>query len=186
MITPPKRRWHTIPSLDDKGEIPLTPEAHARMKERLARLKTQIPSLAAEAGEAAAQGDRSENDAYKEAKGLLRRAQRQILTLEDQLKRVVEISSGSGKDGLVRLGSTVKLELTNGKDKNTGRGRKKNDDSSRKMVFRIVGPFETDPTSGRISNKSPLGAALLGHAEGDVVTVRAANGTIHYHIIAIH
>lgn len=175
MITPPRRRWHRIHSLDDQGDIPLTPEAHARMKEKLIKLKKQIPSLAAEAGEAAAQGDRSENDAYKEAKGLLRRTQRQILTLEDQLKRVIEIPSGSDKGGTIRLGSTVKIKPSDG----TGK------DAAKAVVFRIVGPFETDPSSGRISNKSPLGAALLGHAEGDIVAVRTANGTIHYRIIDI-
>ena len=185
MITPPKRRWHKIPSLDDKGEIPLTPEAHERMKERLAKLKAQIPALAAEAGEAAAQGDRSENDGYKEAKGLLRRTQRQIFTLEDQLKRVVEISSGSGRDGTIKLGSTVKLESANGDDKSAAERRKKAVGASKAVVFRIVGPFETDPSSGRISHKSPLGAALIGHAEGDVVTVRTARGTIRYRVIAV-
>lgn len=178
MITPPKRRWHKVHTLDDQGQIPLTPEAHARMKARLTKLKAQLPELAAEAGETAALGDRSDNAAYKEAKSLLRRAQRQIFTLEDQLKRVIEIRK-SARSGRVELGSIVTLE-SYGSGADDGGGAKK------AVVFRIVGPFETDPAAGRISHKSPLGAALIGCAEGDIVHVHTAHGEIRYRVIRIH
>jgi transcription elongation GreA/GreB family factor len=172
MITPPKRRYHAAKSIDDQGPIPLTPDAHARMKARLARLKKQIPALAAEAGEAAAQGDRSDNAGYKEAKGLLRRATRQILTLEDQLKRVIEIAPGAGADGTVRIGSTVALETID-------------DGITKKVTYEILGPFETDPAAGRISYKSPLGAALMGKSNGEIVRIAAAGKAKEYKIISV-
>jgi transcription elongation GreA/GreB family factor len=170
MLTPPKRRWQKIASLDDNGPIPLTPQAHARLKERLIKIKASIPALAAEAGRTADYGDRSDNAEYKEAKSLLRRANGNVLRIEDQLKRVVEI--GDGGDNTVQLGSTVVLEYINGV-------------SAKKMTFRILGPYETDPGAGRISHKSPLGAALMGHKKSDVVTIKTELGTREYRIMEI-
>ncbi len=176
MLTPPRRRWHKVASLDDHGPIPLTKEAHARMKARLARIKARLPALAAEAGETAALGDRSDNAAYKEAKSLLRRAQRQVFTLEDQLTRVVEISPGTDERGAVRLGSTVVVASSP-----AGAGPA----TEQRSTYVIVGPFETDPASGRISHKSPLGSALIGKTTGDAVTVSTARGPRHYRIIEV-
>ena len=178
MITPPKRRWYKVQSLDDQGSIPLTPEAHERMKARLARVRSQLPALAAEAGEAAALGDRSDNAAYKEAKSLLRRAQRQALMLEDQLKRVVEIGSGPGGSGVVQLGTTVALQPLGGEDGRVAAEK-------RAVTFRIVGPFETNPARGLISHKSPLGDALIGHSKGDTVSVPTSRGIQRYRILAV-
>lgn len=173
MLTPPKRRWQKIASLDDNGPVPLTPQAHARLKERLARIKASIPTLAAEAGRTADYGDRSDNAEYKEAKSLLRRANSNVLRIEDQLKRVVEIGEGNSADstGIIQLGSTVVLELTSS--------------SSKKMTFRILGPYETDPGAGRISHKSPLGAALIGHKKGDLIAIKTELGTREYRILEI-
>ncbi len=146
------------------------------MKARLARIKAQIPALAEEAGETAALGDRSDNAAYKEAKSLLRRAQRQVIALEDQLTRIVEISPGTDAHGAVRLGSTVTVALSPVEgDPHKGAS----------STYVIVGPFETDPLSGRISHKSPLGAALIGKTAGDTITVPTARGVRRYTIIAV-
>ena len=49
----------------------------------------------------------------------------------------------------------------------------------------MVGPTEADPIHGRISNESPLGIALLGHAVGDKVSVRAPAGEIHFKVLEI-
>jgi transcription elongation GreA/GreB family factor len=174
MLTPPKRRWQKIASLDDNGPVPLTPQAHARLKERLIRIKASIPALAAEAGRTADYGDRSDNAEYKEAKSLLRRANGNVLRIEDQLKRVVEIGTGDGAGsmGAVELGSTIVIECISGAP-------------AKKMTFRILGPYETDPGAGRISHKSPLGAALMGHKKNDVVTIKTDLGTREYRILEI-
>jgi transcription elongation GreA/GreB family factor len=178
MLTPPKRRFHKIPTLDDHGPIPLTPEAHARMKARLARRTRELPALAQEAAETAALGDRSDNAAYQAAKSALRRAQREIFMLEDQLKRVVEIGAGPGADGRVALGSTVIIEPIDGASDGAAHAHAR-------RTYRIVGPFETNPSQGNISHKSPLGAALLGHAQGEIVSLKTAEGTRMYRIIAV-
>src|SRR3989338_5383221 len=95
----------------DDEPIPLTIEGLRRLREKLARLKRIFPDLALEAQRTAAYGDRSDNAEYKEAKSALRRTQRQIWTIEDQLTRVVEISLGKSASGKIQLGSTVILEL---------------------------------------------------------------------------
>jgi len=175
MFTPPRRRWHKPqPAIDDGGEIHLTPEAFARMKERLARVKASIPALAEDTAQAAALGDRSDNAAYKEAKSRLRRANGQALMLEDQLKRVTII--GGDKNGTVpaevRLGSMVTIEPAG-----TAGGKT--------QTYRILGPYESDPGAGKISFRSPLGAALMGHKKSDIIKIETANGNREYRITEI-
>ncbi len=167
MLTPPKRRW-TRSQMPDTGPVYLTPEGIKRLKDRLARLKKDLPGFAEEAARTAAYGDRSDSSEYKEAKGILRRTHRQIFAIEDQLKRVVAIPSGAGAEGTVRLGCTVKVE---------SKGVMK--------TFRILGSQETNPGRGRISHVSPLGVALLGHGKGDLVHIKTPNGEKEYKIIEV-
>lgn len=163
----PRRRTDALRKIDN-GPVYLTEQALERMKERLERLKKSIPDLAAEAGRQAAMGDRSENDGYKEAKSLLRRTHRQIYAAEDELKRAVVIKKGLNDSNTVRLGSTVVLEI-----------------GGVKKTYEILGSKETNPTRGRISHTSPLGAALLGHAKNDEIIVKTANGERTYRILEI-
>ena len=54
-----------------------------------------------------------------------------------------------------------------------------------KKTFQILGAHETNPTLGKISFQSPLGAALMNHKKGDVVTMETPNGPKKYTIIKI-
>ncbi len=174
MITPPRRRYTRLQK-PDTDPIPLTPGARERMERRLADLKAALPALAAEAERTAAYGDRSDNAEYKEAKSLLRRTHRQIFALTDQLKRVIIIPVGRPNlSGKVELGSTVVIEAEGG-GANAGA----------KRTFQILGPHETNPGAGRISHVSPLGAALIGHAAGDVVAITTAQGERRWRIVEI-
>jgi len=156
------------PQKQDDGPVYLTEEGARQLREKLAGLKRALPARIAETARTAAYGDRSDNAEYKEAKGTLRRTHWQILEIEDQLKRVVVITPGTNATGTIRLGSTVVLETEGGK-----------------KTFEIVGPQETDPTHGRISYQSPLGAALLNHAQGDVIMLPTGNGKREYKIVEI-
>lgn len=162
------RRRKQQPISGGDEPIHLTEGGFARLKEKLARVKERLPTLIEEAKRTAAYGDRSDNAEYKEAKSALRRASWQILSIEDQIKRVSVIKSAPNKSGKVELGSTVVLK-TEGKEK----------------TFRILGSRETDPAHGCISNQSPLGAALMGRVKGDTVTIETANGSREYRIIEI-
>ena len=134
----------------------------------MARVKRSLPQLIEATAEAAAAGDRSDNAAYTSSKAALRRANWQILEIEDELKRASVITSGPDAAGAAKLGSVVILE-TNG-------GQKK---------FEIVGPKETDPNAGRVSQQSPLGAALIGKKAGETVTIKTTNGTTSYKIAKV-
>jgi transcription elongation factor GreA len=48
-----------------------------------------------------------------------------------------------------------------------------------------VGSAEVDPNNGRISLRSPIGHALMGHLKGDLVEVQTPNGTVEFEILAI-
>ncbi len=153
----------------DEGPVDLTPEGLKRLENRLQHLKEALPDFISEAQRTAAYGDRSDNAEYKDAKGTLRRTYRQIWSIEEQLKRVVVIKKDKHASGTVQLGSTVVLKQKSGVQR----------------TFEILGPYETDPEKGRISHKSPLGAALMNRAKGDTVTIETPNGSQEYHILDI-
>lgn len=162
-----KRKSDELKKRDD-GPIHITEAGLRRMREQLARLKSALPDFINEARRTAAYGDRSDNAEYKEAKSILRRTQRKILSIEDQIKRAVIIPAGPSASGKVRLGSTVVLES-----------------GGTKKTFQILGSYETDPAKGRISHQSPLGAALMNRAKGDVVVIDTAKGSKEYRILEI-
>ncbi len=163
------KRKPNNPKIYNDDPVYLTPEGLERLKSKLKRLENSIPSLAAEAGRAAAYGDRSDNAEYKEAKRILRGTQGQIFGIKEQIKRAILIPEGPNASGTIRLGTTVILKSEAGVQK----------------TFRIVGPKETNPSQGRISMESPIGAALLNHKQGDVVTVELPHGTQKYTILDI-
>jgi transcription elongation GreA/GreB family factor len=160
----------------DTGPVYLTVEGFRRLKERLSHIERSLPELIAETQRTAAYGDRSDNAEYKEAKSALRRAHWQILTIQDQIKRVEIINTGANSSGSVQLGSTVVLEENRPSAGSGLRTRK---------TFQIVGPRETDPPKGRISHVSPLGSALMNRKTGDDITIRTENGSRTYRILDI-
>ena len=163
----PRRRADLFKKPDD-GPVYLTEEGFARLREKLARIKRSLPGLIAETTQAAAEGDRSDNAGYKASKAALRRANWQVLEIEDELKRVMIITPGADATGAIKRGSIVTLEM-NGVQKK----------------FEIVGPKETNPDAGRISQESPLGGALIGKKAGDVAVIKTKSGAKEYRVIKI-
>ena len=56
------------------------------------------------------------------------------------------------------------------------------------MLFRsyaLVGSNEANPAEGKISDQSPIGAALIGKKAGDEITVEVPNGTITMKVIEV-
>lgn len=154
--------------IGDDGPFHVTADGLAKLKEKLTRLENSLPSLIAETQRTAAYGDRSENAEYQAAKGALRRANFQIIKVQDQIRRAKVFDSGPSNLGTIRLGSKVALEF-----------------EGREINFEIVGPHETNPERGRISFESPLGAALLHRKKNDVVMLETAVGQKQYRILAI-
>jgi transcription elongation factor GreA len=165
-----RQRRNTIVIGDDKPLL-VTPDALRRLKEKYERLKQSLPELIAETQRTAAYGDRSENFAYQQAKASLRRANIQVLVVENQIRQAIVIKMDPRAAGTIQLGSTVVVESGS-----TGK---------KVSTFQILGSHETSPGQGRISNQSPLGAALLGKKQGETVIVNVAGKMQEYKIIEI-
>ncbi len=152
----------------------LTPDGFAKKKERLDYLRTvkrkEIADYIHDAKEA---GDITESSAYEDAKHEQAKVEGEILQLE-QLLSVADImtpdmhTDEEGSD-IVRIGMEVKVES----------------DTGATRTFKIVETFEADPKAGRISDQSPVGKALMGHHEGDEVSVSTPGGVTNYIIRSI-
>jgi len=142
-------KWRNM-SQDD-GPLYLTPEGKRKIENRLKNNKEEISNATLEVRRTAEMGDLSENAAYQIAKQHLRRLQTKIVLDEELLKRVVIIEPLSCD--LVQLGSRVTIEKDG-------------------VIFKyhIVGPYEADPKSGRISCDSPFGQCLIGKKVGQFFT----------------
>lgn len=149
----------------------ITDEGLKKLELELEDLKTNKRKEIAEKIKVALSfGDLSENSEYDEAKNEQAIIEGRIAEIEAQLKNVKVLDESELNDGTIHVGSVVKLTNT----------------ATRKSVtYRIVGSTESDPLSGKISDESPVGKALLGHAVGDKVEVEIPAGTITYKVSAI-
>ncbi len=162
---------------DAKSErkvVRLTPEGFAKKMERLEYMRNvkrrETADYIHEAKEA---GDISESSAYEDAKNEQAKVEGEILQLE-QLLAIAEIMAPdmhTQEDGppVVRIGMQVEVET----------------DSGSKRLFKLVETFEADPKAGLISDQSPVGKALVGHKEGEDVTVTTPGGVTTYTILSI-
>ncbi|MBK8028592.1 MAG: transcription elongation factor GreA [Anaerolineae bacterium] len=143
------------------SENALTPEGYADLKRELDTLITvRRPELAKKLAEAVAEGDLKENANYHDAKEQQAFIEGRIKYLEHIL-RTATIIQREGKTDVVSLGSMVTIIEEGYDDEET---------------YSIVGAAEANPAEGKISNLSPIGAALLGAKKGDKVRVKTPNG----------
>lgn len=153
--------------MDTNHNVVLTKEGLATLKAEYDDLVTvKRPEAVARLAVARDQGDLSENSEYTDAKQALAFMDGRILELEEVLHGVKVITSHP--KGQIDIGCKVTLHI-NGK----------------KEEFMIVGEWEADPMSKKISHESPLGKALLGKKVGDKVEVEAPAGKILYKILHI-
>ena len=151
-------------------EILLTKEGQKEKFEELEYLRTvKKIEIAARLKEAVAYGDISENAEYDSAKDEQAEVQDQIAKLENLLK-VAKIIEDVGDKGVVRLGQKVTIRKVGSKEK---------------IAYTIVSSSEADPINGKISNVSPVGAALIDKKVKDKVDVKLPNGVASYEVISI-
>jgi transcription elongation factor GreA len=150
---------------------PLTREGFERLKQELERLKREeLPAIAKELEIARSYGDLSENAEYKYAKERQEQVMFRIAQLEKLLSTCEVIEIKSMKVGEVVFGCWVKIkDLMDGKE----------------GVYRIVGEMEADIKKGEISYVSPLGKALIGKKEGDVLSFNTPGGERKVQILKI-
>jgi transcription elongation factor GreB len=152
----------------------ITKSGFEKLREEFRRLLYQErPRVTHEVTVAAAHGDRSENYEYKLGKRKLREIDARIHRLQKQLEsyEVVDPATRPRTDR-VFFGATVTVEDEDGKE----------------ATYQIVGGDELDDSlgPGRISYEAPLGRALLGKREGEVITVRRPAGEAELTIVKVH
>jgi transcription elongation factor GreA len=141
-------------------DVHITPEGLADVRRELEELvKHRRPEIASKIKQARELGDLSENFEYHAAKNEQGFIEARIAELDAIVKNHVIIDSSTRTDE-VQLGSTVRFVEEDGPEES----------------YRIVGPAESDPKSGKVSNESAIGRALLGRKVGDEVDVPTPTG----------
>ncbi len=137
-----------------------TPQGFKALQDELDYLvNVRVEENKKEISTARAFGDLSENSEYDEAKQEQGRIHARIDELREMIANAKVIDESQIDETKVSVGSIVVLY---------------NVERAREFTYHIVGSYETDPKSGKISDSSPIGMALLGAGEGDEVVVAGA------------
>ena len=152
-------------------EFILTQEGYDNLEKELERLKTvERYEIAERIKVALGFGDLSENSEYDEAKNAQAQNEIKIAELEEKIKYARIIDESEVDLETVQVGNKVKLLDI---------------EFDEEVEYTIVGSTEVDLAQNKISNESPLGAALLGKRKKDIVEVQAPVGVIKYKIIGL-
>lgn len=149
----------------------LTYEGLQKLEQELQDLKVvKRREIAQKIKEAREQGDLSENAEYDAAKDEQKDIEARIEELESILKNVEVVYTDNVDSEKVNVGCAVTV-----REVKTGNVE----------IFKLVGSTEADILNNKISNESPVGAALMGAKAGTKVTVEAPNGSFQYEILDI-
>ena len=149
----------------------LSKERHDELSAELKYLiEVVYPKVREDVAETGSQGDRSDNAGYREA----RRIQGRTISRIRFLQKILENSRVIDPDVLPkdRVSLLSRVEFTN-LSTNT------------RMTFQIVSPHEMDLEAGKISLKSPIGAALMGKKLGEIAEAQVPSGTLRLRIESI-
>ena len=152
-------------------ELVMTYAGMRALEEELEELKTvKRKDVAEKIKVARGYGDLSENSEYDEAKNEQGFVESRIALLEKMLKNARIIDEDDLSTDAVGIGTHIKIKDADGDIDE----------------YDITGSTEADPLNGRISDESPVGAALLGHVVGDVVSITLPNGSVtNYEVLEI-
>ena len=148
----------------------MSEERYQALKDELNYLQTVREKEVSEPiKEARSFGDLSENSEYDEAKteqGMLYSKIAEIKNLIENAE-IIERSKETGRVGLGAIVKVIDLE------------------TNEEEEYHVVSSQEADPLNGKISEESPFGAALIGHKDGDTISVNAPAGVLKYKILSI-
>ena len=139
----------------------LTAEGREKLEEELRYLETEKRAEIGERIKVAREfGDISENSEFDDAKNEQAMVEARIAEINHILSEATVVSTPK-RSNKVNIGSTVTITM-NGAER----------------VFTIVGGAESNVAAGKISNESPVGAALIGHKKGDELTATGPTGRV--------
>ncbi len=148
---------------------PITTKGLEKLKKELKELKNiQRPKIVAAIAEARGHGDLKENAEYHAAKEEQAKIESRVIEINDQIARanVIDVTQLEKKDNVI-FGATVELVDLDNKEKKT---------------YKIVGKDEADLTKNFIYFGSPIGKALIGKREKDLITVTTPSGEKKFEI----
>lgn len=152
-------------------ETLLTKQGLESFQKELEYLKTEKRNEIAEKIKVARSfGDLSENSEYDEAKNEQAKMENRIAELEEMLKNVRIIDEGKKNSRVVNTGTKVRILDV---------------EMDEEMDYQVVGSSEADPMNGKISDESPVGAALIGHKVGETVVASTPAGELQFKIVKI-
>jgi len=155
----------------EEREILVTQEGYDNLEKELDILKTEKRAEIAERIKIALGfGDLSENSEYDEAKNAQAANEAKIAELENKIRHVRIIDESEIDTKTVQVGNTVKLY---------------DEEFDEEISYTIVGSTEIDLENNKISNESPIGAALLGAKKNQTVEVQVPAGIVRYKILSI-
>ena len=144
--------------------IILTPEGYKKLEEELEGLKVEgRKEIAEKIKEARSYGDLSENAEYDAAKDAQAAMEKRITDIENMLKNAQVVSENDVSTDVISIGSRVKVYDI---------------EFDEEAEYSIVGSTEANPDDGKISDESPVGAALLGKKAGETVNVELPDGDV--------
>lgn len=145
-------------------QIVLTKESYDAKVKELEQLKTTGRDEIAERIKVARSfGDLSENSEYDEAMNEQAKLEAKIARLENDIRNANILDEDNLNAGVIHPGSKVKVE---------------NVENGKKSEYTILGPSESNPAQGIISDQSPIGKSLIGNRKGDIVDVQLPTGKV--------
>ena len=157
--------------MEENKAVLLTQEGYDKIEKELEYLRTEKRAEVAERIKVALGfGDLSENSEYDEAKTAQAENEAKIADLENKIRYAKIIDESEIDTKTVQVGNVVKvLDM----------------EFDEEETYTIVGSTEVDLTQNKISNESPIGAALMGAKKNQVVEVNAPAGIIKYKVLSI-
>ncbi len=152
-------------------KMPITRDGLERLRQELQKILTvERPKNIKAIEEARSHGDITENAEYHAAKERQSFLEAKINELEMAINRSEVIEIDKNPVERIVFGTTVEL---------------KNIVNNQKVTYQLVGPYESDPENGKISTTSPLGKALIGKEEEDVIRIKTPGGIKEFEILEI-
>jgi len=151
-------------------KIYVSEEGLAKMKADLVQMNEDRLKIADTIEHARGLGDLKENAEYHAAKEAQAHLHARIRDLEDKVTRAVVLDHRDMDHTKALLGAKVRVL---------------NKKTKKEVVYTLVSPVEADMSAGKISTKSPVGQALLGHEVGQTVVAKVPAGDLQLQILEI-
>ena len=158
--------------MSDVKHVVVTREGLQRMKEELEyKETTEKMKVAEQLKVAISYGDLSENAEYDAAKNDQAVLEQRIAELKAMIENAVVVDESKISTDVVGFGTRVTIVYE--------------DEPDDEETYTIVGTSESDPANGKLSNESPVGAALIGAHVGETVTAQTPGGALRIKVIEI-